>query len=131
MQRYHRVHEIDVQPSGHRTQDDLLPALGQMSFVDCTEERRRLLHEKQRAEQDLIAAKRFRDVHMIDAIGLRIQGLCNRLGQVNARIKEFRGNAEYQAFKQAVCEVLDPETWQLVIDRKEEIRRASLAGEAT
>lgn len=130
MQRYHRVHEIDVQPSGYRTQDDLLPHLDHMPLADCTAERARLIHEKLRAEQDLVSAKRGRDSRTVEAIGLRIQGLCSRLSQINTRLKQLRGNAEYEALKQAMTEELDEWTWRRVLDRKDEIRRAAPAGDA-
>lgn len=124
MQRYHKVHEIDVQPSGYRTQDDLLPGVDSMPLPDCEAERGRLMHEKTRAEQDLVVAKRAQNTREIGMLGLRIQGLCNRIAQVKARTKQIRAADEYGALKQAIFEVLDAETLHLVIARKEEIRRA-------
>lgn len=128
MQRYHKVHEIDVQPVARLTQDALLLDIDQMTIPECQAERRRLLQEKSRAEQELIAAKHQRDAGGIAVLGLRIQGYCNRLSRLNVRAKQLRHDIEFDAFKQAVLELLDEETWHRIITRKVELRRAMLAG---
>ena len=128
MQRFHKVHEIDAQPVGRRVQDDLLPDLANMTLPQCDAERRRLLHEKCRAEQELVAAKRQRDATGISVLGLRIQGFSNRLGLLNRHMKSARHDIESTALKQAVIELLGEETWQRIIARKVELRQAMIAG---
>ncbi|PNU02490.1 hypothetical protein [Novosphingobium guangzhouense] len=127
-QRYHKVHEIDGQPVARRVQDDLLPDLANMTLPQCEAERRRLLHEKCRAEQELVAAKRQRDTNGISVLGLRIQGFSNRLGLINRHMKTVRHDIEFDALKAAVIELLDEDTWQRIIARKVELRQAMLAG---
>ncbi|WP_232494946.1 hypothetical protein [Novosphingobium kaempferiae] len=130
MQRYHKVHEIDTQPVARLTQDALLLDIESMPLSECEAERRRLLLEKTRAEQELVAAKRQQDAGGIAILGLRIQGYCNRLSRLNARAKQVRHDVEFSAFRQAVEELLDEDTFQRIIARKAELRRAMLAGGA-
>lgn len=131
MLRYHKVHEIDVQPVERRVQDDLLPDIAGMSFPDCLAERTRLLHEKNRAEQELVSAKRERDRNGVTVLGLRIQSFSNRLSLINQRIKAVQHDVEFDALKRAAFEILDDETWQRVIARKAELRQSMLAGAAS
>lgn len=106
LQRYHKVHEINVQPSTQLFEDDLIPTAANMSWAECEAERRAIVLEKTKMANELVAAKRMRDRRQIEALGLRQQTYDGRLGLIKQRMETIRKGHEYMALRQAIDEAI-------------------------
>lgn len=116
MQRYHRVHEIDVQPVGV-SEADFIPSAENMGVRECMAERSRLMIEKTRTEQEMQVATG----HQRMALGRRYQALCSRLGIIGKRIKLLNRQRHSEARWEATKEIVGPEICERIIARQQEL----------
>lgn len=121
LQRKHRVIEVRPPVSAYIGEDDLIPSAENLGLQECLSERAKLLLEKTRTENELIAAKAEGDKLAITRLGLRLQTFSNRLSVLSPRIKRLRHDDNQQAFIQAVREVVPADLYQAVITRQREI----------
>ncbi len=126
-QRRYKVHEIDFAPVGYVTQDDLIVSADNMSLDECEAERRQLITEKVRTENELAAAKRKADKREVTALGHRLAGYASRLSLLKQRMHTLRGADRSQAFGDAVRDVVSTEVLQQIYDRQEQIYAARIA----
>lgn len=121
MQRYHKVHEINVQPVHHAVETDYIPTAANMSLAECEAERRQLILEKTKLDNALVAAKRQNNQREVLAIGASLQVFCQRLSAIKQRMHELRQADNNQAFGQAVREIVPPEMRLLILERQQQI----------
>lgn len=124
LQSRNRVIDADVQARmAIRVEDDFIQTAGNMGARECLAERTKLMLEKTRAEQELVAAKRRGNAGDIAALGLRIQSFCSRLSLLRDRLKELRQDNEMDALMQAINELMEPNDRLALLRRKNEILR--------
>jgi hypothetical protein len=129
IQRRLKVMEVRPDASTYVCDDDLIQSAGNMSEAECEDERRNLLVDKARCENELVAAKATRDALAIRRLGHRLQTIGARLGMLKKRIHVLSSQRSLDAFHDAAREVLPKTTLQRVYDRQQELiaeRRAML-----
>jgi phosphoglucomutase len=121
LQRKHRVTELRPAPSAYVCEDDLIQSAANMGLRDCEDERRTLLTEKTRLENELVVSKRDRDKQRIEAIGHRLANISARLGMLKRRLHQLRNQDRQEAMVAATKQIVSAETFQRIVERAEEI----------
>lgn len=132
LQRRYKVHEIDFTPQGH-VESDFIPSAENLSYEECQDERRNVLLEKARAENELVAIKACRDWRQADVIGLRLAGYSTRLSLLNKRIKHLAQirsvEVNNKTFYAAIKEIVPAEMLERIYARTAELREELLEAE--
>jgi hypothetical protein len=112
--------------------DDFIPSADNMSLEEVEAERRQLLTELTKAQNQLLASKSAGDNAAINGLGLRIQGYVTRLALLKQRRHALRQEDSNQAFSDAVKQLLDEATLERIYERQQEllISRKALKGRA-
>jgi hypothetical protein len=93
---------------------DFIPSADNLSREDCEAERRQLLLEKVRAENQLIASKQAGDTRAITGLGHRLQGYSLRLAANNKRMRTLNESRECELMSSAIKELCSPELQQAI-----------------
>jgi hypothetical protein len=109
LQRYHKVHEINVQPRTGAVEGDFIPTAANMSWEECEAEKRALVLEKTKMANELAAAKRCRDKSLVTLLGMRQQTYDGRLGLIRQRQDELKRGNQFEALRLAINEMLPEE----------------------
>lgn len=127
--RVTRIEEARPSAAAYIGEDDLIQSAANMSKRDCESERRDLLTEKARLENELIGAKRAREYAEIGRIGHRLQSLCARLSLLRGRLHELERASEVEALKAAIKEIVPPDLLRRIYDRQRELKAEVEAGQ--
>lgn len=123
--RVTRIESVRPAASAYIAEDDLIQTAENMSLDECEVERRNIILEKTRLENELLGAKNCGDSRAVTALGHRLQTIAQRLGLLNRRIKHFRHDLNAQAFRDAVKEVVPADILDRVYARQKEIIEAA------
>lgn len=130
LQRRLKVIEVRPSPAAYVCEDDLIQSAANMSEAECEDERRNLMVEKARVENELLGAKNARDFDAVKRLGARLQTIGARLGLLKKRIHTLTSQRSLDAFHDAAKQILPESTMgQIYALQKELIAKAKEASQ--
>lgn len=125
MQRKHRV-AAPLPTGGYigessPVEQDYIPSADNMDEAECLSERRQLMLEIAKAQNQMIASKSAGDKEAITGLGHRLQGYAARLGMLKRRLHILRSTNLMQAFCDATKQILDADTLERIYERQQHL----------
>jgi len=109
-----------VAQAGFVAEDDLIQSAANYSKDECLSERRQLVTELVRIQNELMGAKAEGDKRSVEALGLKHQSIQKRLTLINQRMHDIQ---DADAFRRAVIELVPHDTLDRIFIREREIRK--------
>lgn len=113
-----------VAQAGFTADDDLIQSAANLSKDECLSERRQLIIELTKIQNELLAAKNEGNRKAVEAHGLRQQSIQKRLTLIKNRLHDIQDAdpSEGTAFRRATLEIVPQDILDLIFVREREIR---------